>query len=186
MTTSYFDYQNNINSDTCWQTYVNKGNDKMFNYRTYDKSSQLLDCDEKKVRVPDFMLEHPNLRGRAGYGLADPCLIDNYNNLVNNDELLTHNKSKIQLYSRIFTAVPYLKASNGDIDKELQLLAGEDTTASYARNRKLIMEQQINQPEPLLDFIREIQNPDNIVPVWVNGGEDTRSYANRMYFNKNN
>ena len=43
---------------------------------------------------------------------------------------------------------------------------------------------QIRKPEPLLDFIKEVQNPDHIVPVWVNGGEDTRSYINRLNFNK--
>jgi hypothetical protein len=34
--------------------------------------------------------------------------------------------------------------------------------------------------------LENIQNPDNIVPLWVNGGEDTRSYINRFNFNKNN
>jgi len=37
---------------------------------------------------------------------------------------------------------------------------------------------------PLLDCVKDIQHPDNIVPVWVNGGEDTRSYVNRSEFNK--
>ena len=32
--------------------------------------------------------------------------------------------------------------------------------------------------------MKDIQDPDNIVPSWTNGGEDTRSYINRMDFNK--
>ena len=37
---------------------------------------------------------------------------------------------------------------------------------------------------PLLDCVKDVQDPDNIVPKWVNGGEDTRSYINRAEFNK--
>ena len=37
---------------------------------------------------------------------------------------------------------------------------------------------------PLIDFMKEIQKPENIVPQWTNGGEDTRSYKNRAEFNK--
>ena len=46
------------------------------------------------------------------------------------------------------------------------------------------MEVQLKHPIPLVDCMKDIQNPDNIVPIWVNGGEDTRSYINRMNFNK--
>ena len=73
------------------------------NYQTYENYSQLIPCESPNVRLPSFMLDHPNLRGRAGYGIAESCLIDNYNNLVKNDELMTRDKCKIQLFSRIFT-----------------------------------------------------------------------------------
>ena len=46
------------------------------------------------------------------------------------------------------------------------------------------MERQINQPIPLVDCLKDIQNPEHIVPIWINGGEDTRSYINRLNFNK--
>jgi len=186
---TFFESQNNICSDTCWMDYKNHGNEKIMNYLTYDKFSQLLPCENPNVRLPSFMLDHPNLRGRAGYGISEPCLIDNYNNLVKNDELMTRDKCKIQLFSRIFTGVPHLKGCAGDINKELDLLSGTDTSSSLGSKtlncRKSLMELQINHPIPLVDCMKDIQNPDNIVPIWVNGGEDTRSYINRMNFNKN-
>jgi len=182
-----FDNQNSLNSDMCWQSYKNFQNDKSFDYYTYEKYSQLLDCKADTARVPTFMYDHPNLRGRAGYGLTDPCLVDIYSDLIKNDTLLTKDRCKVQLTSRIFTAVPQLKGCSGDINKELDIITGSETINNTINgNRKLLMEKQIKHPIPLVDSMKDIQNPDNIVPLWVNGGEDTRSYINRFNFNKNN
>jgi len=182
---TYFESQNNICADVCWADYKNHGNEKIVNYNTYEQYSQLIPCESPNVRVPAFMLDHPNLRGRAGYGVSDGCLIDTYNTLVKNDEMMTRDKCKIQLFSRIFTGVPQLKGCGGDITRELDLLSGTDTGSSTGVCKKSLMELQIKYPIPLVDCMKDIQNPDNIVPIWVNGGEDTRSYINRMNFNKN-
>lgn len=186
---TYFESQNNLCADTCWADFKNHGNEKIMNYQTYEKYSQLIPCENPNVRLPSFMLDHPNLRGRAGYGIAESCLIDDYNKLVKNDELMTRDKCKIQLFSRIFTGVPQLKGCSGDIAKELDILSGTDTSSSigstYTPCKKSLMELQIKHPIPLVDCMKDIQNPDNIVPMWVNGGEDTRSYINRINFNKN-
>jgi len=185
---TYFESQNNICSDTCWMDYKNHGNEKIMSYQTLEQSSQLIPCESPNVRLPSFMLDHPNLRGRAGYGVADACLIDTYNDLLKNDELMTRDRCKIQLFSRIFTGVPHLKGCAGDINKELELIAGNDsinTGGVHSSCRKSLMELQTYNPIPLIDCMKDIQNPDNIVPIWVNGGEDTRSYINRINFNKN-
>ena len=184
MTNTYFDYQNNMCSDSCWQDYKNYQNDKIVNYNTYEKSSQLLDCKFPDVRVPQFMYDHPNLRGRPGYGLSDSCLIDNYNDLIKNDNLVTRDRCRIQLSRRIFTDAPQLKGCSGDTSKELDILSGSDTTSGICR--KSLMELQLKQPVPLVDCLKDIQNPDNIVPIWTNVGEDTRSYINRQNFNRSN
>jgi hypothetical protein len=180
---SIFDEQNNLCTDSCWQDYKNFQNNKIVGYNTYDKSTQLIDCESPNVRVPQMMYDHPNLRGRPGYGLTDPCLVDIYNNLIKNDELYTKDRCRIQLTQRIFTGVPQLKGCSGDVNKELDLLSGTDTTTGVCK--KSIMELQMRNPIPLVDCMKDIQNPDNIVPIWVNGGEDTRSYVNRQNFNKN-
>ena len=46
------------------------------------------------------------------------------------------------------------------------------------------MEQELRIGYPLIDCLKDLQNPDNIVPSWENGGADTRSYKNRAEFNK--
>lgn len=181
---TFFDTQNTLCSDSCWQEYKNFQNDKIMNYNTYEKSGQLLDCESPNVRLPQFMYDHPNLRGRAGYGLTESCLVDTYNDLLKNEALYTRDRCRVQLSRRIFTSAPQLKGCKGDISKELDLLSGSDTTSGVCR--KSLMELQLNQPVPLVDCMKDVQNPDNIVPVWTNGGEDTRSYINRQNFNRNN
>jgi hypothetical protein len=180
--TTYFDKQNNMCSDACWEESKNYGNNKINDYYTY--STQFVDCIEPNVRLPEFMYDHVNLRGRPGYGLSDPCLIDNHSSLINNKESLTRDRCKLQLFSRLFNACPSMKGSLGDIEKELDILSGSDSGLYDCK--KTIMEKQIKQPIPLVDCLQDIQNPEHIVPIWTNGGEDTRSYINRLNFNKQN
>jgi hypothetical protein len=187
---TYFDKQNNICSDACWEESKNYGNKKINDYHTY--STQLVDCIDPNVRLPEFIYDHVNLRGRPGYGLSDACLIDNHSRLINNKESLTRDRCKLQLFTRLFEAGPTMKGSLGDINSELDILSGSDSgfygnggNKSYSC-KKTIMEKQINQPIPLVDCLKDIQNPEHIVPIWTNGGEDTRSYINRLNFNKNN
>ena len=97
--TTYFDKQNSICSDSCWEESKKYGNQKINDYQTY--STQLVDCIEPNVRLPEFMYDHVNLRGRPGYGLADSCLIDNYSSLINNKDVLTRDRCKLQLFRRL-------------------------------------------------------------------------------------
>ena len=184
---NFYDKQNNICSDSCWQQNKNRANEKISNYQTY--STQFIPCEEPNVRLPEHMYDHINLRGRPGYGLVEPCLVDEYNKLIGNKETLTRDKCRIQLFTRLFKDCPMLKGQYGDIEKELDLLTGTDTSlfGNYnndsANNnslncKKLIMEQQIKQPIPLVDCMKDIQNPNHIVPIWTNGGENTRNYIN--------
>jgi len=187
--TTFFEIQNSMCSDQCWEEAKNYGNNKINNYMTY--STQLLDCEAPNVRLPEFMYDHVNLRGRPGYGVAESCLIDSYSGLINNKEGLTRDRCKLQLFRRLFDACPTMKGSMGDINAELDILSGSDSSfgysasgKSYSMCKKGIMEQQIKQPIPLVDCLKDIQNPEHIVPIWTNGGEDTRSYINRLNFNK--
>lgn len=171
----------NISSDTCWKNAKDTNNTDISNYTLYDKFSEYK-SDSKMGSLPEISLEHPNLRGRPGYGLSDQHLIDNYSALRNDPKSLTHDKCNTQLFSRVFQAPPLLKGAEGDIEKELDLLSGSDTNPNKCK--KTIMEKNQRIGYPLLEFIKEVQKPENIVPVWTNGGEDTRSYKNRAEFNK--
>ena len=46
------------------------------------------------------------------------------------------------------------------------------------------MELSTNKFIPLLDCVKEVQNPEHIIPSWTRGGEDTRSYINKVKFSK--
>jgi hypothetical protein len=181
MNNNTFDNNTNICSDDCWKNAKDLHNNKIEGYNIYPNN--LVDCVSPYVRMPDMYLNHPNLRGRPGYGLSDDCLIDKYSMLRNNPNSMTQDKCKIQLNNRIFTAGPNLRCGKTDIDKELELIEGRDT--NNVRCKKQIMEEEMNNFMPLLDCVKDIQNPENIVPKWTNGGEDTRSYIHRTEFNKN-
>lgn len=172
----------NICSDNCWRVSKDVQNEQIANYGLYPNQDNFTKCMSPHIRIPDFHYEHINLRGRPGYGLADDCLIDKYSSLRNDPNAMTHDRCSIQLYERVFQGGPKLKAINGDLDKELDVLSGTDTNPF--RCKKTIMELQTNKFVPLLDCVKDVQDPDHIVPKWVNGGEDTRSYVNRTEFNK--
>jgi hypothetical protein len=187
---TFFDKQNNMCSDSCWEEAQNYGNNKINDYYTF--STQFVECKEPNVRMPDFYYDHVNLRGRPGYGLADACLIDDYSHLVNNSDSVTRDRCRLQLFKRLFNGCPLFKGQSGNIDAELDLLAGTDSglLGGVGKNnigcsKKGIMELQIKQPIPLVDCMKDIQNPDHIVPLWTRGGENTRSYINRLNFNNN-
>ena len=168
-------------SDTCWKNAKENNNKEIEDYTLYDKYSHYK-SESKLGSLPDFALQHPNLRGRPGYGLADEYLIDNYSALRNDPNSLTHDKCSNQLFERVFQAPPLLKGAEGNIEKELDILSGSDTNPFKCK--KTIMEKEGRIGYPLIDCLKDLQNPDNIVPEWTNGGEDTRSYKNRAEFNK--
>lgn len=174
-----FESSTSVCSDTCWKNAKDLNNNQISDYYLNQNN---IDCVYPNVRMPNTYLEHPNLRGRPGYGLSDDCLIDNYSSLRNDPSSLTHDKCRIQLINRIFTAGPNLRCGKTDIESELKLIEGSDTNPFKCR--KAIMEEEFNNFIPLLDCMKDIQDPKNIVPIWTNGGEDTRSYINRSEFNK--
>lgn len=180
MDTNIFDKSTGICTDTCWKNAKELHNQQMEGYQLYQNN--FADCEYPHVRMTDMYLNHPNLRGRPGVGLSDDCLIDNYSSLRNDPASLTHDKCRIQLFNRIFTAGPNLRCGKTNVASELDILAGNDTNPF--RCRKVLMEEQLHKPIPMLDCIKDVQDPKHIVPIWTNGGEDTRSYVNRAEFNK--
>lgn len=181
MSTNIFDSSTSICSDNCWKTAKEVHNKEISDYFLYETNFEK--CTAPDVRMPEMSLDYPNLRGRPGYGLADDCLIDIYSSLTNNYAAMTRDRCPIQLSSRIFTGGPNLRRGTGDINAELDVLSGSDTNPFKCN--KTIMEMQTYKFTPLLDCMKDIQDPEHIVPVGVRGGEDTRSYINRADFNKN-
>lgn len=192
----------NINSDNCWLNNKDGNNQQIEKYALYynDTAKE----ENATGSLPSIVTEHVNLRGRPGYGLSDDYLIDTYSSLRNNEEGFTRDRVPIQLTTRIFQANPKLTGQPGNIDRELDLLSGSDsrtlpilsekmngvfngdTNVRPMRCNKSLMELQTNHFIPLLDNIKVVQNPENIIMPVVRGGEDTRSYINKLKFNRCN
>jgi len=189
-----------LNSDECWMNAKDNNNNQLEKYSLYYNDNAKV--DKEIGSLPDIAYDHVNLHGRPGYGLADDYLIDTYSALRNNQSAMTRDRCPIQLITRTFTGGPQLRGKNGDINKELDVLSGSDTrtmpvftntdevigsseTNGFKCNKRL-MEYTTNNFMPILDCVKEVQNPDNIVQSWIRGGEDTRSYINKVKFSKCN
>lgn len=183
-----------LNSDECWLNSKDTNNNQLEKYALYfnDNAKE----DKSYGSLPNNTYEHVNLQGKPGYGVSDDYLIDTYSSLRNNKDAMTRDRCHIQLITRTFTAGPRLTGKERDINTELDVLSGSDTRSlpaigslrgdEHIKCNKQIMEQSMNNFLPMLDCIKEVQNPDNIVPTWTRGGDDTRSYINKVKFSKCN
>ena len=187
----------NISLDSCWMNAKDLKNKEIKSYNLYNNT--FAKDEEPYGSLPPIVFDHVNLRGRPGYGLSDDYLIDVYSSLRNNPMSLTKDRSHIQLFSRTFSANPKLTGTPGDINKELDVLTGSDSRllpptkdkdSSFLRENieptfnKAIMEQQFDRFIPLVDCMKDIQDPEHIVPSWTRGGDDTRSYENKLKYSK--
>lgn len=180
-----------LNSDSCWLNAKDNHNNLIEKYALFDNYAR----KEMKPSgsFPAASAEHVNLRGRSGYGVSDDFLIDVYSSLRNDENAMTRDRCPVQLYSRIFTAGPQLRGQPGDIDKELDFLSGSDTrtiptitgtTTAPVCSNKTIMEKPIYKFVPLMDYVKEVQNPDNIITNWKWGGESSRSYLSKLQYSR--
>jgi hypothetical protein len=180
---SLYDNTTTLISDECWKNSIDFNNEKINNYATYYNNTA--EVRKETGTFPDLALEHINLRGRSGYGVTDAYLVDKYSDIITPES--TSDRCSIQLLERTFAGGPRLRKMKGDMDKELDILSGSDSRKNGLNCYKgELMETNMNNFMPLLDNIKEVQNPENIVPIWVNGGEDTRSYINKLKFSKCN
>lgn len=187
----------NLNSDICWNNAKDLKNSEIGEYVLYNNLSA--EDKEPYGSMPQITYTDVNLRGRPGYGVSDGYLIDVYSMLRNNPDSLTKDRCHIQLSGRSFVANPKLTGAKGDINKELDVLSGSDSrTAPFMVTKsnavdtmqqeikcnKSLMEENTSHLYPLLDCVKDIQDPNNIIPNWTRGGEDTRSYENKVKYNK--
>jgi hypothetical protein len=180
-----------LNSDNCWLNAKDNHNQQMEKYSLFDNYA----TKEKKTSgsFPEMSAEHINLRGRAGYGLSDEYLVDIYSSLRNDEGQMTRDRCPTQLYTRLFQGGPQLRGQPGDVNEELNLLSGSDTRIPAIMgsvnkpvmcSNKTLMEQPTYKFVPLLDYVKQQQNPDNIVPDWKWGGDSSREYTNKVKYAK--
>lgn len=189
-----------LNSDTCWMNAKDNNNNQVEKYALYYNDNSKV--EKEYGSLPNMAYDHVNLNGRPGYGVSDDYLVDVYSSLRNNKEGMTRDRCPTQLTTRTFTGGPKLQGKARDIEKELDFLSGSDTrtmhgsfltafelgedkeAAQHQNCNKLIMETTTNKFMPMLDCIKDIQDPNHIVPSWTRGGDDTRAYVNKVKFDK--
>lgn len=192
-----YNTNDNIKLDTCWANSKDMNNKQIENYTIYYNDT--VREEHPFGTLPTFANDHVNLRGRPGYGLTEDYLVDTYSTLRNNVDGSTRDRCPVQLVTRMFKGNPKLRGQSGNINRELDLLSGSDTRTTPVlsnadetmntqpfRCNKSIMEMEFSNFMPLLDNVLQVQNPNNIIMPTIRGGEDTRSYENKLKFNKCN
>ena len=160
------DFQNN---------YVNEYN--TFNYFRTGGS----DCKEKAEQVKDFSLENYTTI-RDGYGFANQCTIDQ-DSEIRNGVKWSHGRNKQQLCKRVFTDIPNLANGGFIANIESRLTQGEDTGIKRSCNTLSEVSLYEHNVIPMIGCLKEsIQNPDNIIPKFKWGGEDTRDNSKQEAF----
>jgi hypothetical protein len=175
----------NYSTDCCAREAKDAQNEQMVDWRLY--KNFYIPCEAPKMRSPDFQYDHINLRAGIGYGVSDGCEIDQDSKLRNNVDALTRDRCKIQLFQRVFQGCPNLKPTLDDPGAELKFIEGVSTTSlegTVLSCKKQIMERDLSLRTPLVDCMKDIQNPKHIVPVWVRGGDPTRDFVRRQEFMK--
>lgn len=170
-------------SDCCAQEAKDAQNNAIYGYTSFQYLPA--DCHKPNMRSPDFQYDHPNLRARIGYGVADDCAVDSYSSLRNDPKQLTRDRCKIQLFERIFQGVPNLKPGVPAPEKEMPIKQGISSTTLEGVQfscKKSIMEQTTKHPIPLLDCMKDIQTADTTVEPWIRGGDNTRDFVRRQQF----
>jgi len=176
-----FDGGNRLRQDCCareGRDIMNEGVEGYALYRHFH-----VPCNRPNARVPEFQYDHVNLRGKIGYGVSDGCAIDSYSQLRNDPNQLTRDRCRIQLFRRLFQGCPNLKPGVRDPAAELALQQG--TPGSYWEGlnipcKKTLTELQTQKPIPLVDCMKDVNDPSRVVPPFAWGGVDTRDYMRHM------
>jgi hypothetical protein len=172
----------NYATDPCAQEAKDLQNDRIANWILFDNYASV-PCNTPNIRSPDMQYDNVYLRASIGYGVSDGCEIDQDSKLRNNRDGLTHDRCKIQLFQRIFQGAPNLKPVLDDPGKELAFIEGTDTSCMNGYvYKKQLMEKNLSYQTPLVDCLKDIQDPTHIVPTWTRGGDPTRDYVRRKEF----
>jgi hypothetical protein len=198
--TSLYNAEIKLNTDKCWMNAKDTNNNKIEKYSLYYNDTSKKDTEYGSF--PSMSYDHVNLHGRTGYGVTDDYLIDVYSSLRNSKDIMTRDRCPVQLSTRIFAGGPKLTGICRNINTELDIMCGNDTKLTPNDNsreeviksvesqngvcNKHIMEKTTYNFIPLLDCVKEVQNPQHIVPDWTRGGDDSRSYVNKQKYNRCN
>lgn len=122
MSERYYDSGNRLAQDACALVSRDEENESVIDYNL--TNFYATPCSRKRDQVTRFMASQPNLNSVEGYGVM-PCSIDSDSQLRNIP--LTHGRSRMQLGSRTFQAIPDLARGTSVPCVESRLQQGENT-----------------------------------------------------------
>lgn len=186
---NFFIAENRLTQDKCALLTKELQNKSVEDYNLYNfystsqcPSSQDECYQNKMEKFNDFVLTHPNLRYKDGYGNFNSCVIDNDSDIRLNREL-TNFREKEQLCTRWSKAIPNYGRGGAYPNIESRLKYAEDT--SIYRDCDRIVERDFNRFIPLSGTPSAcIQNPSHIILPFERGGESTRDYVRDENFDK--
>lgn len=170
-----YDADNRLADDQCAVMARIRDNESILAYNLYDKYGQCgKSCGDRKDKLRDFSVRHPNLRFWDGYGMA-PCDVDGDSKL-RHEAQWTNAKERQQLATRVFGAAPDLSRGEARPNVESTLISGQDT--SYQRQCQKLAEVTWDRFTPNVD----VQCVDHIIPTWTWGGDASRDIARSRQF----
>jgi len=180
----YFDKQHRLGSDVCWINAQNEQSKTIYDYHLFNfYKTNVPECESENKKLREFVVEN-NLHIKEGYGFTNSCLVDN-DSMLRNKRKMTQGKCKNQLDTRLFHAVPDLSHGGFKAEMESKLTQGEDT--GEKKSCDVLSGKGLDVFTPLIPCLKDnIQDPNNIVPQWIRGGEHTRDHLKqKKYLNKN-
>jgi hypothetical protein len=162
--------------DKCALEDASARNDALVNYFLYNAYATRRDnpqCREVIQGMVDFSCANENLWFKDGFGNANVCDIDSDSKFRTGQ--LTNPRTKCQLTTRTYTAVPALYRGGLQPVTESRLKMGGVQPCKDTRCPAPLMERDFDRFVPFVDCMASrVQKVDHIVPKWTWGGEASR------------
>lgn len=169
--------QHSLASDECAREAKERQNDMYNDYMSFNYFNA---CDARD-RIRDFSVDN-HLVYMDGYGSVRDCTVVDDTKIRYGWEW-TNQRGNQQLPKRVFTAVPDLGRGAFNAEIETSVKQGEDTNTRKTCDNLSEASLLKYTMTPLIDCLRgSIQDPNNLVPSWTWGGENTRDTINQKAF----
>jgi hypothetical protein len=166
-----FEQENRMTSDECAFQSKESQNKFISEYVLFNVHNTSTDCQNKKEKLTEFMINNPNLNMRDGFGNANSCTVDQDSSIRNDPTKITNFKDRNQLCTRWHQGVPNYTHAGLVPNVESSLKFGNDT--SYIRNCDRVTEKGFDVFVPFNTC--GLLNPDVIPPF--ESGVSTRDFV---------
>ena len=154
---------------------------RMFNIYQTNKDNEK-ECKTNYDKIMDFSVNN-RMNIRDGMGFTNACRVDDDSQVRNEFEM--YDKGRQQLFSRVFQGGP--NVNKGGLEPEIDSKVTQGLFTTRKETCEVLSEKSFERFEPMKEcMLKNIQNPKNIVPTWVRGGEGTRDVLSQKDFLENN